>query len=194
MKLQITGRNLDVGDALRTHITEHLEQITGKYFAAPIDGRVTIEKQASEYRAECLVHVGTGIDLEARGRAGDAYGSVDSALGKLEKRLRRYKRRLRDHHANRREPVERIAIAERVIDAGTEADIEDNEPEGLNPVIIAEAEANLQVMTVGEAVMQLDISDTPFLIFRHGGEGRVNVVYRRDDGNIGWIDPDFGPA
>jgi ribosomal subunit interface protein len=191
MKLQITGRNLDIGDALRAHITDRLEQVAGKYFTAPIDGRVTLEKEGVEFRAECLVHVGTGIELEARAHANDPYGAVDTALEKLEKRLRRYKRRLRDHHTNRREPAPSFAVSERVIEAGAETDVDENEPEGLNPVIIAETRANLQELTVGEAVMQLDISDRSFLVFSNGSEGRINVVYRRGDGNIGWIDPDF---
>lgn len=189
MKLQITGRHLDIGDALRAHIATHLEQVAEKYFAAPIAGHVTVDKESNDFRVECLVHVGTGIDLEARAHSPDAYNAFDSALGKLEKRLRRYKRRLRDHHSTRREPAPRFAVSEHVIQA--ESHDQETEPEGLNPVVIAETKASLQELTVGEAVMQLDISDRAFVVFRNSGGGRVNVVYRRSDGNIGWIDPDF---
>lgn len=188
MKLQITGRNLDIGDALRSHITERVEQIAEKYFTSSISGQVTMTKQGQEFRVEGLVHIGTGIDLEAKSQSVDPYGAVDAALTKLEKRLRRYKRRLRDHHHQRKEPAPRYAYAEQIIQSSDE-DIA--EPEGLNPVIIAETRTNLQELTVGEAVMQLDISDLSFLVFRNGAERRINVVYRRDDGNIGWIDPEF---
>jgi len=188
MKLQITGRNLDIGDALRTHITERLEQIADKYFSSPISGQVNVSKQGQEFRVEGLIHVGTGIDLEAKAQTADPYGAADAALTKLEKRLRRYKRRLRDHRAQRKVPAPRFAMAEQIIQAD---DDKSDEPESLNPIIIAETRADLQELTVGEAVMQLDISDRSFLVFRNGGVGRINVVYRRDDGNIGWIDPDF---
>ncbi len=188
MKLQITGRNLDIGDALRTHITERLEQIADKYFSSSISGQVTVTKEGQEFRVEGLVHVGTGIDLEAKAQSADPYGAADAALTKLEKRLRRYKRRLRDHRSQRKEPVLRYPIAEQIIQAD---DDKSDEPESLNPIIIAETRSDLQELTVGEAVMQLDISDRSFLVFRNGGVGRINVVYRRDDGNIGWIDPDF---
>ncbi len=188
MKLQITGRNLDIGDALRTHITDRLEQIADKYFSSSISGQVTVTKQGQEFRVEGLVHVGTGIDLEAKAQSADPYGAADTALAKLEKRLRRYKRRLRDHRQQRKEPALRFAMAEQIIQAD---DDQTEEPETLNPIIIAETRADLQELTVGEAVMQLDISDRSFLVFRNGGVGRINVVYRRDDGNIGWIDPDF---
>ena len=188
MKLQITGRNLDIGDALRTHITERLEQIAEKYFSSSISGQVTVTKEGAEFRVEALVHIGTGIDLEAKDQTADAYGAADGALTKLEKRLRRYKRRLRDHHQQRKEPAQRYAMAEQIIQAD---DDHADEPDTLNPIIIAETRSDLQELTVGEAVMQLDISELSFLVFRNGGVGRINVVYRRDDGNIGWIDPEF---
>ncbi|VAW13288.1 Ribosome hibernation promoting factor Hpf [hydrothermal vent metagenome] len=194
MKLQITGRNLDIGDALRTHITERLEQVAEKYFSSSISGKVTVTKEGQEFRVEGLVHVGTGIDLEARAQSADPYGAADAALTKLEKRLRRYKRRLRDHHQQRKEPAPRFAMAEQIIQASGDEINETNEadePESLNPIIIAETRSDLQELTVGEAVMQLDISELSFLVFRNGGVGRINVVYRRDDGNIGWIDPEF---
>lgn len=197
MKLQITGRNLDVGDALRTHITEQVEQIAEKYFSSSISGQVTLTKEGSDFRVEGLVHIGTGIELEAKAQSSDPYGAVDAALTKLEKRLRRYKRRLRDHHQNKKEPSPRFSVPERVFEGGAlaeESGEAHSEPDSLNPIIIAETQANLQELTVGEAVMQLDISDLAFLVFRNGKEGRANVVYRRDDGNIGWIDPEFAAA
>jgi len=189
MKLQITGRNLDVGEALRGHIDERARQVSEKYFSVPISGQVTLVKDAGQFRADCLVHVGSGIDLKTEGRAGDAQSAVDGALGKLEKRLRRYKRRLRDHHTARAEAVAPdLAAADYVI---RPSDEDEAEPEGDGPVIVAETTQPIGELTVGEAVMFLDIADRPFLLFRNRGHGRLNVVYRRDDGNIGWIDPDL---
>lgn len=189
MKLQITGRNFDVGDALRTHASDRLAQVVEKYFTEPISGQVTFTRDGGAYRVDCLIHVGTGIEFNTEARADDAHTAADQALGRLEKRLRRYKRRLRDHHAQRTEPARRFEAADYVIRSTEEE--EEPEPEGLNPVIIAESKISIQELSVGEAVMQMDVSERPFLIFRNSGQGRINLVYRRDDGNIGWIDPDL---
>jgi ribosomal subunit interface protein len=188
MKLQITGRNLDVGEALRGHIAERARQVSEKYFAVPISGQVTLAKDAGQFKADCLVHVGSGIDVKAEGRAGDAQSAVEGALGKLEKRLRRYKRRLRDHHAARPEVAPELSAADYVIRPHAEGE---PEPEDANPVIVAETTQPIGELTVGEAVMFLDIAERPFLLFRNRGHGHLNVVYRREDGNIGWIDPDL---
>lgn len=188
MKLKITGRNLDVGDALRAHIVERLEQVTTKFFSGAVSGHVTLLKEGADFKVDCLVHVDTGIDLQTEARGGDPYGCVDAAISKLEKRMRRYKRRLRDHHADRKSPVRRFDVPDYLIHSASEDGVE---PEGLNPVIIAEDRVSLQELSVGEAVMQMDISERSFLLFRNGGHGRLNVVYRREDGNIGWIDPEF---
>lgn len=189
MKLQITGRNIDVGDALRTHVTDRFEQIADKYFAEPLSGHVTFAREGAGYRADCLIHVGTGIEFNTEAQADDAHTAADQALSRLEKRLRRYKRRLRDHHAQRSEPAARFDAPDYTIRSSDEE--EEPEPEGLNPVIVAESKISIQELAVGEAVMQMDISEKPFLVFRNGSHGRINVVYRRDDGNIGWIDPDL---
>jgi ribosomal subunit interface protein len=190
MKLQITGRNFDVGEALRDHIADRARQVSEKYFAVPISGQVTLVREAGQIKADCLVHVGSGIDMKAEDRAGDAQSAVDGALEKLEKRLRRYKRRLRDHHASRGEVASDLPAADYVIRPPAE---DEAEPEDGSPVIVAEATQAIPELAVGEAVMLLDIAERPFLLFRNGGHGRLNVVYRRDDGNIGWIDPDLVP-
>ncbi|MHA1546348.1 MAG: ribosome hibernation-promoting factor, HPF/YfiA family [Alphaproteobacteria bacterium] len=188
MKLKITGRNLDVGDALRAHIVERLEQVTTKFFTGSVSGHVTLLKEGSDFKVDCLVHVDTGIDLQTEARGSDPYGCVDAAITKLEKRMRRYKRRLRDHHTNRKTPVRRFDVPDYLIHPASETEAEAAE---LNPVIIAENRVSLQELSVGEAVMQMDISESSFLLFRNGAHGRLNVVYRRPDGNIGWIDPEF---
>ena len=168
MQILTTGKNLDIGDSLRSHIEGRLEREVSKYFDGAVSAQVVIEKQRATFTAECQLALSTGLMLNARGAAGDAYASFDAAAEHLEKRLRRYKRRIRDHHANRRE--------------------HEDEPEGDHPIIIAETSEKVETLSVGEAVMKLDISTTPFVLFRNAGHGGINVVYRREDGHIGWID------
>jgi ribosomal subunit interface protein len=185
MKVQVSGHRLDVGDALRTHVTERLEASVGKYFDRPIDGQVTFSKEGHEYRADCSVHLSSGMHVNTQGRATDPYVSFDGAIERLEKRLRRYKRRLKSHN----NPAARLAPAETVrsfvIEAGDE---HDEAPEDAQPVIIAEGTTSIPQLSVGDAVMQMDLSEASFVVFRNGATGGINVVYRRDDGNIGWID------
>jgi ribosomal subunit interface protein len=183
MQIKVTGKNLDVGDALRSHIQERLQQIQSKYFEGTVHGHVTVEKQRAGFTTDCDLHLATGLVLQAEGHASDARPSFDEAANHLEKQLRRYKQRLKDHHRSRREPVRRLEAQSYVIAAATE------EPEPGHPVVVAETGVSLPELTVGEAVMQLDISTQPFLLFRNGGHGGLNLVYRRADGNIGWVDP-----
>lgn len=186
MQIKITGKNLDVGSALRTHIEDRLKQLQQKYFEGTVHAHVTVEKQRVGFHTDCALHLATGLVLQANDDAGDAHMSFDGASAHLEKQLRRYKRRLKDHHKSRREPVRMMGAASYVISPAPE---EEEETSGLNPVVIAETEITVPELSVGEAVMQLDISSTPFLLFRNGGHGGLNVVYRRPDGNIGWVDP-----
>jgi len=189
MQVLVTGKNLDIGDALRTHLTNKLTENVGKYFDGAVRAMVTVEKQRSSFSTDCSLHLSTGLMLQSHGEGGDAYSSFDTAAEHLEKRLRRYKRRLKDHHANRKEPVNAFAATSYVIEAdGTGSE----EPEDLSPAIIAENSEKIAELSVGEAVMQLDISNEPFRLFRNSGHGGLNVVYRRKDGNIGWVDP--GPS
>jgi ribosomal subunit interface protein len=189
MQVLATGKNIDIGDSLRQHLTDRLTQNVAKYFEGAVSAHVTIEKQRSSFSTECSLHLATGLTLQAHGEAGDAYSSFDTAAEHLEKRLRRYKRRLRDHHLNRREPVVGLTATSYIIDTVDEGA---EEPEDLSPAIIAENSQTIAELTVGEAVMQLDISTEPFALFRNASHGGLNVVYRRKDGNIGWVDP--GPA
>jgi ribosomal subunit interface protein len=187
MLVKITGKNLDIGAALRTHVETRLKQISEKYFDGTVSSHVTIEKQKSQFATDCTLHLATGLVLQSHGLAGDAPMGFDLAAEHLEKQLRRYKRRLKDHHKSRQEPVKMTSATSYVIAAdglGT-----GEEPGDLNPVIIAETSASVPELSVGEAVMQLDISSNPFLLFRNSRDGGLNVIYRRPDGNIGWIDP-----
>ena len=186
MQILTTGKNFDIGDSLRSHIAGRLDREVSKYFDGAVSVQVVIEKQRSEFTAECSLSLSTGLMLNARGDAGDAYSSFDAAAEHLEKRLRRYKRRLRDHHNNHREPLKETSEAGFIIAGGGE---HESEPEDDNPIIIAETTEKVQALSVGEAVMKLDISTKPFVLFRNSGHGGINIVYRREDGHIGWIDP-----
>ncbi len=185
MQIQISGKNIDVGDTLRAQIESRLASDVAKYFDGTVDGHVTIAKDGGEFKADCTVHLSTGMKLQSHGRAPDAYACFEIAADKLSKRLRRYKRRLKDHHTHRSEPVTSFEAPSYIIQASTDAQ---DEPADLSPAIVAESTEQVQELSVGEAVMKLDISDVNFVLFRNSGNGGINVVYRRDDGNIGWLD------
>jgi ribosomal subunit interface protein len=185
MPFRVSGKNIDVGAALRARINQRLVQATGKYFDGGFSGHVTIGKEGFGFRTECVVHLDSGIVLETDALAADAYASADQAALRLEKRLRRYKHRLKDHQVAR---VDGQAIEPPA--AAVEAPAHDDEEVAeWNPVIIAESTTALKRLSVSEAVMELDLTGVPVIVFRHAGHGRVNLVYRRADGHIGWIDP-----
>jgi ribosomal subunit interface protein len=186
MQIKITGKHLDIGDALRHHIDERLQSFKTKYFEGTVHGTVTVEKQRGQFHTECSLHLATGLLLHAEGKAAEAFQSFDAASHHLEKQLKRYKHRLKDHHKQRREPVRHSEAQSYVIQA---EDHDSEEPQGLNPVVINEQATSVPELSVGEAVMQLDISTLPFILFRNSKGGQINVVYRRSDGNIGWVDP-----
>ena len=190
MPFRVSGKNIDVGDALRGRVNQRIADATAKYFDGGYSGHVTIGKEGFGFRTECVVLLDSGIVLEAEAMAGDAYSSADQAAERIEKRLRRYKRRLKDRGATRanNQGVEPDALASSYVIAAPEHDTDDDITE-FNPVIIAESTTALGRMSVSEAVMQLDLTGTPVVVFRHAGHGRVNLVYRRADGHIGWIDP-----
>jgi len=133
------------------------------------------------------VHLSTGLTAQAKAHAHEIYAAFDSCCEKMEKQLRRYKRRLKDHHRERSQPVELSGVSSYIL-AGDEGGSE-AEPDSLQPVIVAEMETKIPSLSVGEAVMQMELAGAPVLVFRKEGKDAVNVVYRRDDGNIGWIDP-----
>jgi len=186
MRIQVSGKQMDVGDALRLHVEERLRGAVGKYFDRSVDAVVTFSRDRHEYVADSSVHLATGMTVQAKARADEVYASFEGAVERMEKQLRRYKRRLRDHHRTRQEPIEAEGAAAYVIAAGDE---EMAEPETLQPVIVAEMQTRVQSFSVGEAVMQMELAGAALLVFRNEANGGVNVVYRRDDGNIGWIDP-----
>jgi ribosomal subunit interface protein len=195
MTLRVSGKSISVGDALRGRVSERTEEVLRKYFDGNYSGHITLSKDGFGFRTDCALHLDSGITLEADSIAADAYASADQALVMIETRLRRYKSRLKDRSA-RKAHAASAAMAEMVaptLDAPSyviEAPAEgDEEMAGYSPVIIAEDTTSLKRLSVSEAVMELDLSGAACLIFQHGLSGRVNVIYRRADGNIGWIDP-----
>jgi ribosomal subunit interface protein len=190
MTLRISGKSISVGEALRGRVSERTEEVLRKYFDGNYSGHITLSKDGFGFRTDCSLHLDSGITLEADSNAQDAYASADQALLMIEKRLRRYKNRLKDR-SPRKTAVASAAFAgldapSYVIEAPGE---EDEEEAGYNPVIIAEATTALKRLSVSEAVVELDLSGAPCLVFQHGSSGRVNIIYRRADGNIGWVDP-----
>jgi ribosomal subunit interface protein len=188
MHITIEGKQIDLGDALRQRVTERLEAAVSKYFGDAIEGGATFARDARGVQADCQIHVGHDIFLKSRGSAGDAHSAFDEAAGKIEKQLRRYKRRLRDHHAKQRQDEAILAAQDYVIAAEPE-DAESVAPSGEHPAVIAETRSTIPACTVSDAVMRMDLADQPVLMFRNLGNDRLNVVYRRPDGHIGWIDP-----
>jgi ribosomal subunit interface protein len=191
MSFRVSGRNIDVGEALRSRINDRIAEATAKYFDGGFSGHVTVGKEGFGFRTECVIHLDSGIVLEAEALAADAYASADQVAGRIEKRLRRYKRRLKNHQAvapNGAPPEPRTISAPSYIIAAPEHD-SDEEITGFDPVIIAESTTALKRLSVSDAVMELDLTGAAVVVFRHAGHGRVNLVYRRGDGHIGWIDP-----
>lgn len=188
MRYQISGRHIDIGEALQTHVKSELTEIMEKYAGRPTDATVIFSKSAHEYICEAIVHLSTGMTAQARAHATEIYAAFEGCREKMDKQLRRYKRRLKDHHKERTTPVE-LAGASAYILAASGDHHEDAEPETLEPMIIAEMESKIPSLSVGEAVMQMELAGAPVLVFRQEGKTHLNVVYRRDDGNIGWIDP-----
>lgn len=186
MRYQITGKQIDIGEALQTHVKDELAVVMGKYSQRPTDATVIFSKNAHEYVCEIIVHLSTGLNVQAKAHATEIYAACDAAVEKLDKQLRRYKRRLKDHHKDRVDPVELLAGASYILASEEETDDSDA---SMQPVIIAETQMKIPSLSVGEAVMQMELANANVLVFRNEGKSAVNVVYRREDGNIGWIEP-----
>ena len=187
MRYQISGRQIDIGEALQTHVKAELGEVVEKYPQRPTEAVIVFSRVAHEHVCESVIHLSTGLTAQATGHATEIYAAFESCREKLDKHLRRYKRRLRNHHSQRTAPVE-FAGGSAYILAPTE-EPEDDDAGPSQPIVIAEMETKIPSITVGEAVLQLELAGDKMLVFRNEGHGGVNVVYRRDDGNIGWIDP-----
>jgi ribosomal subunit interface protein len=195
MTVRVSGKSISVGEALRQRVSERTDEMLRKYFDGNYSGHITIGKDGFGFRTDCALHLDSGIMLEAESNAVDAYASADQALLMIEKRLRRYKSRLKDRSVRKAHAASRALAGMSIqgLDAPSyilEAPAEgDDEVTGYSPVIIAEATTSLKLLSVSEAVMELDLTGAVCLVFQHGSSGRVNIIYRRPDGNIGWVDP-----
>ena len=195
MTLRISGKSISVGEALRSRVNDRTDEVLRKYFDGNYSGHITLSKDGFGFRTDCSLHLDSGITLEADSNATDAYASADQALLMIEKRLRRYKSRLKDRSA-RKTYAASAALAE-LNGAGADASsyVVLEAPEGdeevteYSPVIIAESTKSLKRLSVSEAVMELDLTGAACIVFQHGSSGRVNIIYRRTDGNVGWVDP-----
>jgi len=187
MRYQISGKQINIGTALQTHVKTELDEVIQKYAERPTDALVIFSKSAHEFACEATVHLSTGLTATAKAKDTEIYAAFNSCCAKMEKQLRRYKRRLKDHHKNRTQPVELFSGSSYTI--SSDDGLNQLEPETLQPIIVAEMEAKTLSLSVGEAVMQMELAGAPVLVFRNESKDGVNVVYRRDDGNIGWIDP-----
>ncbi|MEK9673253.1 MAG: ribosome-associated translation inhibitor RaiA [Rhodospirillaceae bacterium] len=185
MNITVNGRNLDVGDALRSHAENQVADAVTKYFDKAIEGAVVFAREGHDFTAEISVHPIRAVTIHGRGQSDDAYASFDQALERIAKQLRRYHRRLTSHHENM-QAHESFKAQQYVVQA--EPEHEELPAEGV-PTIIAEMPTEIPTLSVSQAVMRMDLADAPVQVFRDGGSGRLNVVYRRADGNIGWIDP-----
>ncbi|MGZ6015694.1 MAG: ribosome hibernation-promoting factor, HPF/YfiA family [Phenylobacterium sp.] len=200
MQVQVSGKHIAVGDALKSRITDDLNTSIGRYFErGGINAEVIVHKDGPGFCAECVVRLASGQQLDSHGSGPDAHAAFDAALSKLETRVRRYKRRLKNHHrAAGREASETAQVvvlrapeaeeADGVWDDLGESELVSHEPP--SGVVIAETQAELRTMTVSMAVMALDLTESQTIVFRNAAHGGLSVVYRRPDGNIGWIDPE----
>jgi len=190
MQLSVNGKQLDIGNSLREHIEREIPAIVEKYFANPTDADVTVSKEGAIFRTDIAVHVGKGIIVQGHSRSGDPYASFDEAAEHMAKRLRRYKRRLRDHHRERTHKEDVLKAAQYVLAAEEYTEPHDEEyAEPDQPVIIAEMQTHIETLSVGEAVMRMDLASLPAMMFRNSAHGGLNMIYMRTDGNIGWVDP-----
>lgn len=193
MQVQVSGKHVDVGEALRTRIADEILTSIGKYFERGGDADVVLSRDGHGFRIDCVVSLASGQRLQSHGLGMDAHGAFGQALAKIETRIRRYKRRLKSHSVAAEAKAAEVAASYvlRAPDDVGDLDEWDEESAGGPPaaMVVAELQEELRTMTVSMAVMDLDLSDQPAIVFRNAAHGGLSVVYRRADGNIGWIDP-----
>ena len=194
MRIRVSGKDIDIGEALQGHVTRELTESLGKYAGRPTDATVTFSRDGHLLSCEVMVHLSTGLTATSKAGDPEIYAAFEGAREKMAKQLRRHKRRLKDHHAKRPDRVDSVPAASFVLaPLGEEAEEDEAGGAALDwaagPAIIAEMETALPSLSVAEAVMQMDLAHAPVLVFRNEKGGSLNVVYRREDGNIGWIDP-----
>jgi ribosomal subunit interface protein len=184
MNVTVKGKQIDVGDALREYVNENLGQTVKKYFPQPIDGQVVFSRDAHLFTADVQLHVGRGLVVQSHGEAGEPYPAFDDCLQKIARQLQRYKKRLQDEHHRKDAVDEAVLASSYVLNTQDDSYIANDQP-----LVIAEMQTSIATLTVSEAVMRMDLADLPALLFKNSGHGGLNMVYRRPDGNIGWVDP-----
>jgi len=194
LQVQIAGKKLEIGAALQERIAAGLEERVSKYFNRTGEAFVTVSKPGWAFNVDCSIHLPSGVTLQAHGEGDDGYQAFEMALEKIEKRVRRYKNRLRSHRGRENGANGAAEIAfERIILPVDETNAPDEEggesSAGESPAIVAESDTKIRTLTVSMAVMQLELADSPALLFRNAAHGGLNMVYRRPDGNVGWVDP-----
>lgn len=190
MQITVSGKQVDLSDALRTRVANGLDTITGKYFDGALEANVTFSRARSFFTCDINVHAGRGLTLRGEGEAADANGAFDDAAEHIAKRLRRYRRRVNDHQRDlagreRPRPARQYVLRQ---EEEAPAPPQDDQAQAF-ATVIAETATSIDRLTVGEAVMRLDLADQQVLMFHNSTTGELNVVYRRTDGHIGWIDP-----
>jgi ribosomal subunit interface protein len=192
MQLTVSGKQVDLSDALQVHVQEHLGIITGKYFDHALEANVTFSKARSFFTCDINVHAGRGITVRGEGEAGDAHAAFDDAAEHIATRLRRYRRRVSDHARDAGSRAKPEAGREFILRNEDDAEPEQKaqtETEALHATVIAESDAVIETLSVRDAVMRMDLAFQHVLMFRNKKNGQFNVVYRRPDGHVGWIDP-----
>jgi ribosomal subunit interface protein len=196
MQVQVTGKHVDVGEALRSRVSDELSSSIGKYFDREGGGAdVVISREGHSFKVDCAVTLASGQQLTTHGLGGDAHVAFDAANLKMQKRIRRYKNRLKDHHPQAAARQAETAAYYVLQPPDTDADVDDEEAEDAQasfpePLVIAETETEIRPMTVSMAVLELDLTESQTIVFRNAAHGGLSVVYRRPDGNIGWVDPE----
>jgi ribosomal subunit interface protein len=193
MQITVAGKQVDLSDALRTRVSTQMEAIAGKYFDHALEAHVTFSRARSFFTCDINVHAGRGLQLRGEGEAADANTAFDDAAEHIAKRLRRYRRRVNDHHrdmAHRERPETARQYILREEDADTDTvSVGGRKLDDAYATVVAETQTEISVLSVGEAVMRMDLADQAVMMFRNSASGVLNVVYRRSDGHIGWIDP-----
>ena len=191
MQIQIASKGIDVSQALRERITDRLEEMMDKYIHREGEAQVSISREGSGFRTVCSVHLPSGASMEGQGDAQEAYPASDEALEHIEKRLRRYKRRLKDHSQRAKAKEASMFVLENPVN---EAQEEDDSSEGVQdePMVIAESTKKIRTLTPGMAALELGLADSGIVVFNNARHGGINVVFKRADGHIGWIDPKIG--
>ncbi|WP_040488795.1 ribosome hibernation-promoting factor, HPF/YfiA family [Fulvimarina pelagi] len=183
MAIRVSGKHMEVGEAFRTRIEDRLSEAVNKYFDGNFSATVVVAKDGSRYSCDCVIHLDTGVVFQAQAQTHDPESSFIEASEKFDKRLRRYKRRLKDHNVNGGHKTLAYQIMEAIPEETEEL------PENYAPAIIAETTLNIGTRSVADAVMELDRQDGPLVLFRNANSGDINIVFRRTDGNVGWVDP-----